>query len=85
MPDPHGFEHLRWHGEIFHRCVEEGCEWPGYGVNVPEAARKRHHDAHVRDRRKQARRAQEQALAKGRRLLAAQRRENEAAYDEGDT
>ena len=84
MPDPYGFDHLLWHGSVYHRCVEEGCEWPGFGTNVPEAARKRHHDAHVRNRRKQARRAQEQALAKAREIAALQRRENAAAYQEGD-
>src|SRR5215471_10173410 len=42
MPDKYGFDHLPHWGETHHRCVEEGCGWPGFSVRVSEADRARH-------------------------------------------
>jgi hypothetical protein len=83
MPDQYGFNHLPDWGEVYHQCVE--CDWPGYGVRVSEADRKRHHASHARATRKQVERTRTVNLAKARKAAAAQRRENLAAYPtEGD-
>ena len=51
MPDRYGFDHLGPH----HRCIEEGCEYPGHGVTLTEKQRRKHHEEHTRpeERRRQ--------------------------------
>jgi len=82
VPDKLGFDHLVERGTTHHRCIEEGCGYPGYGISLPEVVRRRHHETHERDRRKARERAQKDALARGRKVLAQTRRENDAAYGE---
>jgi hypothetical protein len=76
MPDAFGFDHLGPH----HRCIEDGCGWPGYGVCVSEKDRERHHRAHVKEQQAAAERLRLANLAKARRLKKQVERENEAAY-----
>jgi hypothetical protein len=78
MPDSYGFNCLPWHGYVVHRCVE--CEWPGWGKAVSEADRRRHHDTHMRDRRRAAEQASKANLAKARKAKTALARENSRAY-----
>lgn len=48
MPDRFGFDHLPNWGTVTHRCIVEGCEFPGPGIVLTEAERERHHRAHTR-------------------------------------
>jgi len=51
MPDPFGFDHLPHMGRVVHRCIE--CEWPGWGLTVPEKDRERHHRTHTKQAAKE--------------------------------
>jgi hypothetical protein len=74
MPDKYGFDHLPDKGRIEHRCIEEGCGWPGIGVFVSEADRQRHHRSHTRplekQRQKEIERQRLKNLAKAREVRA---------------
>lgn len=81
MPDKYGFDHLGPH----HRCVEEGCGWPGHYKIVSEHDRARHARTHERQRAKEAKAKQQANLALARRVKRQKDRENNAAYrQEGD-
>ena len=82
MPDKYGFDHLAERGTVYHRCVVEGCEWPGYGVIVSEADRARHHRGHARERTRAVEQARAAALAKARQVKRQHARENTRAYNE---
>jgi hypothetical protein len=68
MPDKYGFDHLPERGIVRHRCIEEGCEFPGYGVTLTEHQRIRHHQQHVKNGIKEQKLRQRQAAANARRL-----------------
>lgn len=80
MPDQYGFGHEVHRGMTYHRCIEEGCEEFPWGTRLSEAQRRRHHEKHERDRKRQIERAREQALAKARRLKREAERTNRLAY-----
>jgi hypothetical protein len=66
MPDSYGFDHLPNRGNLYHRCIE--CEWPGYGVSVSEADRRRHHLTHTRAMQREQDKERLQNLAKARKM-----------------
>ena len=73
MPDSYAFDNLPEQGRVIHRCIE--CGWPGWGRAIPEADRRRHHDQHVRERRKAAEKASKANLAKARKAKRTYQRE----------
>jgi hypothetical protein len=85
VPDKLGFDHLPHQGGMSHRCIEEGCGWPGFGVFVSEADRARHHRQHERKRQAEIERKREDNLRKARRLKRQANRENAKAYSESPT
>lgn len=85
MPDRYGFDHLPTWGIIEHRCIEEGCDYPGFGVRLTEKERKRHFESHKRPIEKQRQREIEKTrlanLAKARK---ARRQKEEHDQTESD-
>jgi len=82
MPDKYGFDHLPHWGETHHRCVEEGCGWPGFSVRVSEADRARHARQHERDRKRSVEKTRNANLAEGRKLKRMAEREDKQAKGE---
>jgi len=78
MPDKHGFDHLPQWGTVIYRCIEDDCDY--VGTFLTDKQRSLHHQQHERARKREREQAQRRNLAEGRRVLAQQRRENEAAY-----
>lgn len=52
MPDKFNFDALTNWGVIERRCIEEGCDARGPTWEWSEKKRRRHHEQHVRDRRR---------------------------------
>jgi hypothetical protein len=82
MPDQYGFDHLVNRGDVTHRCVVEGCDWPGFSVRVSETDRARHARTHERERTRATEKARKDALAKARAVKRQHARENTRAYGE---
>lgn len=80
MPDSFGFTHEPHFGTVYHRCIE--CDEYPWGCIVPEDDRRKHHERHVRARKREQARAQRANLAKARRVLRQTERENARAYRE---
>lgn len=80
MPDRHGFDHLVDHGRVSHRCIEDGCGWPGFDVAVSEREREKHAAQHLRQRKRDRERAQRASAAHARSMQRLAERENRQAY-----
>lgn len=75
MPDQYGFDHLPEWGVTYHRCIVEGCDYPGHGVRLTERQRQRHQRQHTREREKELEKERNANLAKGRKVRRQQIRE----------
>jgi hypothetical protein len=74
MPDKFGFDVLPDRGNVFHRCIE--CGWPGYGINVAEKDRERHHRTHARATQREIEAKRLDALRSARRIQRLSRKES---------
>ena len=78
MPDRYGFDHLGGasfsSGIAEHRCIEEGCGFGGRLLSDKE--RERHARQHDRDRSKDARRRQLEAIRRANAARRLAEREN---------
>lgn len=76
MPDSFGFDTLPYWGRVIHRCTE--CEWPGWGVTVPEKERERHQRAHAKQSAKELERQRKANLALARKAKKEYRQEGDS-------
>ena len=83
MPDKFNFNHLPNWGVVSHRCIVEGCDFPGPGRMLSEADRARHARQHARDRKRELEAVRLANLREGRRLARLAKRENELVDDRG--
>lgn len=81
MPDKYGFDLLPWRGLISHRCIEEGCDFPGEDKFLPEKERRRHFEEHDKKRKRETERRQNANLALARKVKRQKERE-EALIEE---
>ena len=68
MPDQWSFENLPNRGSVTHRCIVEGCDFPGELRHIPEKERRDHARAHEREREREIKRKQRASLALARRV-----------------
>lgn len=81
MPDRFRFDALPHWGVTYHRCIEEGCDFPGELKTLSEKERERHHNEHVKQQQREAKKAQDANLALARKVKK-QREREDALIDE---
>jgi hypothetical protein len=85
MPTADGFDHLPYLGQVYHRCIEEGCTFPEGPTTLTEKERKLHAAAHEREREKERNRKRKAALAIARQAKKLKDKEAEIVADRYDS
>jgi len=76
-PDHYHFDNLPDRGQLYHACIEEGCDFPQPPRFVSAPERQKHAEMHQKQRDKALKEKQAKALAVARAALKEKRKGKE--------